>query len=293
MTISSIQVKRRPFVSQNGWTKPEAPITVAQVEKPTLPDTEIKASRIPSLMELVYAIYDTQHDIISNLTPKRFKCKIPLPVKQIERWYHHNPALVTFDGMSHYQATQHFKQRANDIGIRNEFCIPFIFADKINIRSHAFRTGYAFTFETFDGIRYQTLGTQQEFFWLSTNRQILSNLSYHLNLKYNCNLHIASDEADRVYFNTGKVIAHNRHLFTRACDYYTNPQLLSIDWFLRAQVKSLREVTDEVLWNAINNTEDLLTTDPKLAFEVDKAKSIYNGKIKQWVGDFSHEVPAQ
>lgn len=288
MTIVNIQVKRRPLATTNTLSKP-LPVDVCNAST----DTNLVSSYIPSFMELVYDIYDAQRDIISDIKPKRTQCSIPIPVKQIERLFHGNPNLVRFDGMSHSQATLRFKDQAVRIGIRNDFCIPFIFADKITIRSHSFREGFAFTFEKINGMRYQTLSTQPEFFWLSSNRQILSNLSFYLNQKYNCNLHIASDEANRIYYSTGETVTHNRHLFTRACDYYINPRLLSLDWFVRAQVKELRNVSDDVLWDILNDTDSLISTDPILAYAVDKAKGIYHGKIDQWVGDFSHEKPAQ
>lgn len=288
MSILNIQVKRRPFVSQNGWVNPAAVIV-----KETTP-TEVKKEevirRIPSIQELVFEIYDKQREILSAVTPKRFKCKIPLPTKAIERLYHHNPNMVTFDGMSHHQALEHYRYKAQQIGIRNDFCIPFIFANKICIRSHAFSSGYAFVFEVIDGIRYQTLGTVQEFFWLTSNRQIMSNLSYCINLKYNCNLHIATDEALRAEMATGQRIEHNRHLYTQACDYYTNPRLMALTMFMRAQVKSVRNLSEEVIMHYIEFTDELISEDPILAYEIDKAKAIYFGRIKQWIGDFSNEL---
>lgn len=291
MSISSIQVKRRPFVSQNGWVNPSNIISpkTTEVNCP-VEDASGKTRYIPSLQELVFDIYDAQREIISSITPKRFKSKIPLPVKAVERIYHHNPNMVSFDGMTHGQALEHFRIEANKIGIRNEFCIPFIFANKICVRSHAFSKGYAYVFEVIDGLRYQTVGTTQEFFWLSNNRQILSNLSFYLNQKYNCNLHIALDEAMRSELFTGTPIVHNRHLYTRACDYYTNPRLMSITMFMRAQIKQLRELDEETLFFYIEQTDELISTDPILAYEVDKAKAIYFGRIKNWIGDFSHEL---
>lgn len=292
MTISNIQVNRRPFVSQNGWVNPAfvAPSN-GDYTTPTKDTATGENKYIPSLQELVYDIYDKQREILSSITPKRYKSKLPLPVKAIERLYHHNPNMVSFDGMTHQQASNYFRHKAKQIGIRNEFCIPFIFAEKICIKSHAFSKGYAFVFEIIDGLRYQTLGTTQEFFWLSSNRQILSNLSYCLNQKYNCNLHIAHDESMRASLYTGEFIKHNRHLYTRACDYYTNPRLLSIHNFIRCQVKSLREYSDISIDALINSDDDvIMATDPLLAVELDRAKAIYFGKIKQWVGDFSHEL---
>ncbi len=273
MTISSIVVNRRAHVSTSGFTKD--------------PKTE---SRVPELLELIRDIYDYQRDIISDIQPKRIKCKSPVPIKAIERIYHMNPGLMSFDGMTHYQALEVYLPQALNVGIRNDFCIPFIFAKTITVRSHAFHEGFSYIFEMIDGLRYMTLSTQQEFNWVTTKRQILSNLSYCINQKYNCNLHLAFDEAQRVADVTGILPEYHRDLFTHACNFYVEPTLLPIQEFIRCQVPELREY-DDLSITALLSTDDdaIMEIDPKLAYALQQALSIYNGRITQWVGDFSDE----
>lgn len=273
MSITSITVNRRKHVSATGFTQ----------------DPKLE-HRIPTFKELVYDIYDYQRDIISSIFPKRIKCKSPVPIKAIERIYHMGPKLMTFDGMSHSQALQHYIHEGLSVGIRNEFCIPFIFAKKIHMRSNAFQEGYSYIFESIDGLRYMTQSTQQEFNWITVNRQILSNLSFCINQKYNCNLHIALDEATRVHEMTGFKPDHNRDLFTRACDYYINPRLLSLPDFIRCQISTLREYDDKSIEVLLHSDDDsIMAFDPMFAYEIQQAKRIYHGQIEQWVGDFSHE----
>ncbi len=270
--LVNVQVKRRAHIPTHGWNFDN---------KPT--------AYIPTLEELVYDIYDSQREIIGGMFPKRFNSKIMTPIKNIERLYHMKPSSVDFDGMTHQQASKYFMHKALEVGIRNEFSIPFIFAKQIRVRSAAFSSGYSHIFITENGLRYQIQGTIHEFHYMANKRVLASNLSYHLNLKYNCNLHIANDEAQRVFETTGKWVENNRHLFVTACDYYLNPQRTDIVTFMRAQVKELRKEDTATINQYIFSTDALLETDPKLAYEIEQAKLIYSGRLEQWVGDFSDE----
>lgn len=277
MSITAIRVQKRKHISASGFAN-------GPVESKVV-------SRVPTLKELIYDIYDYQRKVIAETTPKRFICNTPTPIKQIERIYHLNQKAMAFDGMSHSEAVNYFMHAALAAGIRNDFCIPFIFANKITVKSPAFAKGYSYIFEKKNGMRFMTLCTQQEFNWLVQNRQILSNLSFMINEKYNCNLYMAYDEAERVKAATGTTTEHNRELFTRACDYYTDPSyMMSLTDFIRCQVPVLREYDDFSIETLINSDDDaIMAFDPNFAYELQQAKSIYNGRLKQWVGDFSHE----
>lgn len=269
--IVSIQVRKRTHVPTHGWFQEPKIVPI-----------------IPTKLELIYAIYDAQREIISGMFPKRYKCRMVTTVKNIERLYHTSPHSMSFDGMTYNQAADYFQHAALNLGIRNEFSIPFIFAKEIKMRSTAFAEGYSHIFVQENGLRYQILCTPHEFHYLTTNRQLLNNLSYHLDQKYKCNLHIAYDEATRILDTTGKQVEHNRFRFTEACDYYIYPNLLDVVTFIRCQVPKLREASDELINGYLQNCDELLDTDIDLAYEFDKAKAIYTGKIKQWVGDFSN-----
>lgn len=269
MNKHNIVVKRRTHVPTHGWNQGQA----------TAP------SYTPNFEELVYAIFDAQREIIGGIQPKRFKCKTPVTVKSIERLFHMSPDLMTFDGMSHADAMTHFYNDAVKIGVRNSMSVPFIFAKEIRVFSIAF-SGPAFIFKQENGFRYQVLATQQEFHTMATSRYILNNLSFHLNLKYQCNLHIAADEAQRVYEQTGMIIPHNRHLFTRACDYYLNPQLLNFFDFVRCQIKSLRGTGNETIEAIITGSNPVSS---ELKLELDYALKIHSGEVRQFLGDYSDE----
>lgn len=289
-SIIDIQVKRREHVSQSGFMDLYTQSAITPIKEEVAPGTP----RIPSVMELVYDIYDTQREIIASIAPKRFKCKIPVPVNTIEGIYKISPGLVRFDGMTHAQASEHYGKQAWEAGLRNDFAIPFIYAKEILVNSHAFTDGPAFKFEIINNMRYMTLSLQREFSWLSSRRQILSNLSYVLNQKYNCNLHVAFDEMSRVFERTGQTVQHNRDLFTTACEFYMRPSaMLSLHNFLRCQVAALRKYSDQEINVLVQRDDEVMSIEPKLAYEIQQALSIYNGRIQQWVGDFSHEPIAE
>lgn len=272
---AKIQVQRRVAVPTHGWNEFLKP------EEPT--------SYVPTLEELIFAIYDAQREIIGSMYPKRFKSKILVPIKNIERLYHTNPSAMRFDGMSHERATEHYRQKSLEIGVRNDWSIPFIFAEEITLKHPAFNDGFSHIFRVENGLRYQVQGTTHEFHYMSTSRILASNLSYHLNLKYNCNLHIANDEAWRAMNNTGEMVVANRALFTDACNYYMEPHLLDPITYTRAQVKQLREYSSEEIQKLIGNIDAVMEYDPVLAYELDRARAIYQRQIKQFVGDYSQE----
>ena len=271
--IKAVIVKRRAHQPTHGWTQSGSPI----------------APILPTMEQLVYEIYDTQREIIGGITPKRYICRVPVPVKFIERVYSVNPENVRFDGMRHEDAVNYYWEQAQAVGVRNGLSIPFIFAKEITVTALAFGGGLAYKFVNEDGFRWMTIATQQEFFWMSSKRQILNNLSFKLNMKYNCNMHIAYDEAQRIYEQTGTMISHNRHLYTRACDYYLNPNHMDIVTFTRCQIKELRNESPAKIMDMYQNLTKVGETNARLAFEMQIALSIHNGDEQQFVGFFEDE----
>lgn len=274
MTIIKATVNRRPSVPTHGWSA-----------------NGFATAVVPSLENLVYDIYDTHREIIGSIKPKRTICRVPVPVKFIERVYAVNPQNVRFDGMLHEDAITHYWARAEQVGVRNSMSIPFIFANEIIVTCDAFGQGIAYRFVNEEGFRWMVMSTQQEFFWLSSKRQILNNLSFRLNMKYNCNLHIAADEAQRVFESTGQMVAHNRHLYTTACSYYLNPKYMDLITFLRCQIPVLRKANNQVIEGLLQ--QDPTSMDATLAYELKYALAIYNGEIDNFLGDYSDEpVPS-
>lgn len=271
--IKTVLVKRRAHQPTHGWSQTGAPTAVV----------------LPSMEQLVYEIYDTQREIIGSITPKRQICRVPVQVKFIERVYNICPENVRFDGMVHEDAVNHYWDQAQAVGVRNGLSIPFIFAKEIIVTSLAFGGGIAYKFLNEEGFRWMVISTQSDFFWMSSKRQILNNLSFRLNMKFNCNLHIAHDEAQRVYEQTGVFVSNNRHLYTRACDYYLNPNHMDLITFTRCQIKALRNADPDYIQTLYNNITNVGKTEPALAYELQIALNIYNGEVQQFVGFFEDE----
>lgn len=281
--IKTIEVKRRPYISTSGYTSdPKVKVL------PVL--TETMKPHLPSIQQLVYDIYDYQKRLISAVSPKRYTCNTPTPTKVVETLYNLAPNKVLFDGMSHATALEYYRPEAEKIGLRNSFCVPFMFAQVIAFKSNSFKEGNSFIFELKDGMRHMTQCTQQEFNWLTSKRQIISNLSSAINNKYNCNLNMAYDDAVRVFEATGVLPEHNRDYFTRACDFYVNPQMLSLVDFIRCNIPSLRRYDDRSIEILLQQHEEkIVEIDADLANEIKYTKLMYTGEVLQWVGDFSHE----
>lgn len=236
---------------------------------------------VPTLLELVYKIYDTQRDIVNSINPIQTKMLTPVGISSIAKICCKNKE-VYFDGIHASRAVNHFRLQGLKSGITDFEITPYICSNRIEIfMPDTFGGQPVARYDTIDGMKYMTISTNSAIINLLNSRAVLNNLSYMLNEEYNCNLHLTREALsialENGYTNTAPA---QRYLFNQAVRHYITPNSLSFHDFVRAQVFQTRALNDQAINNLYNDPE----TDRDIKRELFMADKIYNNKLANYFG---------
>lgn len=236
---------------------------------------------IPTIEELIYEIYDTQREIVNSMKPMQSKVfssvGIAAIVKMCSKYEH-----VYFDGVLKSHASNHFYKSALKQGITDTEIAPYICSKSIEIfLPHVFGNQPIIRYEDHNGMKFMTISTNSSYLNMLKSRSILNSLSFTINKKYNCNLHL-NREAYRVALQNGLLNTHppQRHLFNEAAQAYINPQTMGLEDFVRAQVIETRHMSDADIYHLLNESDETTV----IGYELKMATGIYWGFIKNFFG---------
>lgn len=249
--------------------------------------------RIPvlSTQQLTYDIYDLQRDIMRRMEPKRFECHANISIRGIRNLMSYlGEDNWTFDGMDREAATMHYQVQAAHSGIIQPYLIPLVLAKRIECVNPHFINA-AVVIETDEqGFRVVKRNILQECATMLTRRSIFSNVAYALHLRYGVNLHLTNRDVRNAISVLGQWEGQEplRYMFEEACKYYTQPNSLTPNDFLRCMIPDFRKCSDEFINAEVTHVlQGTSVKDESYKQNILRSIDVYEGRLINWYGDLT------